>query len=258
MHRSASRLTRVLACAAVPVILTVAGCSSDSGKDSGSGSSKKADASSSAKPSGKPSAALEKAVYAKLPEPCKAVAAKTIESLVPKAKDANGTAAKSNDLSSIASCTWNGLDEAGLKGSQYRWLSISLVRYDSLASVGTGSKRAEGEYAKQVEKAKTVEGAENVKAEEAGGIGDQATSVTFTTKKDGDFSNNSVLARVHNVVITLDYNGAAYEGSDAPDQAKLLQDALAAMKEAVASVDAANQAKEPEQSPSPSASPSAS
>ncbi|WP_405491729.1 DUF3558 domain-containing protein [Streptomyces sp. NBC_00096] len=254
MHRSASRLTRVLACAAVPVILTVAGCSSDSGKDSGSGSGsgKKSGATSSAKPSAKASTALEKAVYATLPEPCKAVAAKTIETIVPKAKDANGTAAKSNDLSSRATCTWNGLDEAGLKGSQYRWLSISLVRYDSLASVGTGSKRAEDEYAKQVEKAKVVEGAENVKPEAAGGIGDQATSVTFTTKKDGDFANTTVIARTHNVVITLDYNGTAYEGADAPDQGKLLQDAIAATKETVASVEAANQQKQPEQQPSPS------
>ncbi|MFD9304684.1 DUF3558 domain-containing protein [Streptomyces sp. NPDC060048] len=252
MHRSASRLTRVLACAAVPVILTVAGCSSDSGKDSGSDSGKTSDSSSSAKPNSKGSAAPEKAVYSTLPEPCKTVAAKTIETIVPKAKDGNGTAAKSNDLASRASCSWNGLEEAGLKGSQYRWLSISLVRYDSLASVGNGSKRAEVEYAKQVEKAKVVEGAENMKPEAAGGIGDQATSYTFTTKKDGDFSNTTVIARSHNVIITLDYNGAAYEGADAPDHAKLLADAIAAAKETVASVEAANQPKQPEQPPAPS------
>ncbi|MGW6689605.1 DUF3558 domain-containing protein [Streptomyces sp. NPDC054961] len=256
MHRSASRLTRVLACAAVPVILTVAGCSSDSGKDSGAdnGKTSGASSSSSAKPSTKPSAALEKAVYSTLPEPCKTVSAKTIEAIVPKAKDTNGTAAKSNDLASRATCTWNGLDEAGLKGSQYRWLSISLVRYDSLASVGTGSKRAEDEYTKQVEKAKVTEGAENLKAEPTGGIGDQATALTFTTKKDGDFSNTTIIARAHNVVITLDYNGAAYEGADAPDAAKLLEAATAATKETVASVDAANQSNQPEQAPSPAAS----
>lgn len=253
MHRSASRLTRVLACAAVPVILTVAGCSSDSGKDSGGDSGKKSEASSSAKPSAKASAALEKAVYSTLPEPCKTVATKTVESLVPEAKDKNGTAAKSNDLATRASCSWNGLDEDGLKGSQYRWLSISLVRYDSLASVGNGSKRAEDEYTKQTEKAKVIEGAENVKADQAGGIGDQATSITFTTKKDGDFSNTTIIARTHNVVVTLDYNGAAYEGAGAPDHGKLQQDAIAAAKEVVASVEAANQQKQQEQQqPSPS------
>ncbi|MCX4780263.1 DUF3558 family protein [Streptomyces sp. NBC_01264] len=260
MHRSASRLTRVLACAAVPVILTVAGCSSDSGKKSGTDSGKKSESSSSSQASSEPSKeALEKAAYATLPDPCKAVSAKTIGAIVPKAKDANGTAGKSNDLTSSATCTWNGLDEAGLKGSQYRWLSVSMVRYDPLASVGTGNKRAEDEYAKQVEKAKAVEGAENVKPEAAGGIGDQATSVTFTTKKDGDFFNTSVIARTQNVVVTLDYNGTAYEGATAPDQAKLLQDAIAAAKETVASVQAANgaqQSAQPEQSAQPSQSPS--
>uniref|UniRef100_A0AAU2JRQ3 DUF3558 domain-containing protein n=1 Tax=Streptomyces sp. NBC_00049 TaxID=2903617 RepID=A0AAU2JRQ3_9ACTN len=250
MHRSASRLTRVLACAAVPVILTVAGCSSDSGKASGSGSDKKPDSASSAKPNAKPSAALEKAAFAALPEPCKAVAAQTIDTLVPEAKDKNGTATKSNDLTSRASCSWNGLDEDGLKGSQYRWLSISLFRYDSHASLGAASKRAEEQYNKQVELAKASEGAQNLKAEEAGGIGEQGTSVVYSVKKDVDFLNTTIIARSQNAVVTLDYNGAAYEGAGAPDQAKLLQDAVAAAKEAVASIEAAN--KQPaEAAPAP-------
>ncbi|MEV0414044.1 DUF3558 family protein [Streptomyces sp. NPDC050448] len=254
MHRSASRLTRVLACAAVPVILTVAGCSSDSGKDSGSGGAKKPSASSSAKPSAKASAALEKAAFATLPDPCKSIQAKTVETVVPEAKDKNGTATKSNDLTTRASCSWNGLDEDGLKGSQYRWLSISLVRYESHASLGSANKRAEDQYNKQVETAKAAEGAHDVKAEQAGGIGDQATSVVYGVKKDVDFFNTTIVARTQNVVITLDYNGAAYEGAGAPDQAKLLENAIAAAKEAVASVAAANeQQKQPEQQASPSA-----
>ncbi|MFJ4781490.1 DUF3558 family protein [Streptomyces sp. NPDC088762] len=240
MHRSASRLTRVLACAAVPVILAVAGCSSDSGKASGSDGGKKSDSSSSAKPSGKPSPTLEKAAYATLPDPCKALQTGTIDTLVPEAKDKNGTATKSNDLASRASCSWNGLDEDGLKGSQYRWLSLSLFRYDSHASLGSANKRAEEQYTKQVEAAKVTEGAQNLKAEEAGGIGDQGTSVVYSVKKDVDFFNTTIVARSQNVVVTLDYNGAAYEGAGAPDQAKLLQDAIAAAKEAVASVDGAN------------------
>ena len=88
------------------MILTVAGCSSDSDKGSGSGDEKKksgSSASSSAAPGGdKPSAAptLEKAAFDKLPEPCKVIQAKTIETLVPEVKDKNGTATKSNDLAS--------------------------------------------------------------------------------------------------------------------------------------------------------------
>ncbi|MEV7521513.1 DUF3558 family protein [Streptomyces sp. NPDC091371] len=257
MHRSASRLTRVLACAAVPVILTVAGCSSDSGKDSDSGSGKKSGSSSSAKPSGKASASLEKATYAALPDPCKVLQTSTIDALVPEAKDKNGSAAKSNDLASRASCSWNGLDEDGLKGSQYRWLSASFFRYDSHASLGSADKRAEEQYNKQVELAKATEGAQNLKAEPAGGIGDQGTSVVYSVKKDVDSFNTTIVARTHNVVITLDFNGAAYEGAGAPDHAKMLQDAIVAAKEIVASVDSANQqqAQQPQQQQSQSAQP---
>ncbi|MFI5619591.1 DUF3558 family protein [Streptomyces sp. NPDC051567] len=254
MHRSASRLTRVLACAAVPVILTVAGCSSDSGKGSASEGGTKPSAAASGKPSTKPPAALEKAAFATLPDPCKVLQTKTVETLVPEVKDKNGTAAKSNDLSSRASCSWNGLDEDGLKGSQYRWLSVSLVRYDSHSSLGSANKRAEEQYTKQVETAKATEGAQNVKAEPSGGIGDQATSVVHTMKKDADFFNTTLVVRTHNVVVTLDYNGAAYEGAGAPDPAKLLQDAIAAAKETVASVDTANQ-QQPAQGQQPSQQP---
>ncbi|MFD9724087.1 DUF3558 family protein [Streptomyces sp. NPDC059072] len=242
MHRSASRLTRVLACAAVPVVLAVAGCSSDSGKESSSGSNKKSGSSASAKPSGKSSTPLEKATYAALPDPCKVLQSATLDTLVPKVKDKNGTAAKSNDLAGRAGCSWNGLDEDGLKGSQYRWLAVNFSRSESHASLGSADKRAEEQFNKQVELAKATEGAQNLKAEQAGGIGDQGTSVVYSVKKDNvDSFNTTIVARTHNVVITLDYNGAAYEGAGAPDQAKLLQDAITAAKEAVASVDTANQ-----------------
>ncbi|KJY16863.1 MULTISPECIES: DUF3558 family protein [Streptomyces] len=252
MHRSASRLTRVLACAAVPVILTVAGCSSDSGKESAAKGDKKSGSSASSKPgekSKKPE--LEKAAFAALPDPCKALQTATIDTLVPEAKDKNGTATKSNDLASRASCSWNGLDEDGLKGSQYRWLSLSFFRTDSHASLGNANKRAEEQYGKQVEAAKATEGAQNVKAEPAEGLGDQGTSVVYSVKKDVDFFNTTIVARTQNVVVTLDYNGAAYEGAGAPDQAKLLQDALTAAKEAVASVATANKPAEQPQSPQP-------
>lgn len=251
MHRSASRLTRVLACAAVPVILTVAGCSSDSGGKASGSDGKKSDSSASSKPSGKKTPTLEKVAFTTLPEPCKAVQSKTIDTLVPQAKDKNGSATKSNDLSSRASCSWNGLDEDGLKGSQYHWLSISLVRYDSHATLGSGNKRAEDQYNKQVETAKKVDGAHDVKVEQAGGIGDQGTSVVYGVKKDVDFFNTTVVVRDKNVVITLDYNGAAYEGASAPDQGKLLQDAIAAAKETAASVEAAGTGQPAPNQPAP-------
>ncbi|MFH7599456.1 DUF3558 family protein [Streptomyces racemochromogenes] len=261
MHRSASRLTRVLACAAIPVVLTVAGCSSDSGKSSSaSGSGKKPSSSSSAASGTKGSATLEKVAFTKLPDPCKSVPAKTVETLVHDAKDKNGTAAKSNDLANRASCSWNGLETDGTKGSQYRWLSVSLVRYDSHASLGSGNKRAEEQYNKQIELAKTTKDGHDFKAEQADGVGDQGTSVIYGIKKDVDFFNTTVVARTQNVVITLDFNGAAYEGAGAPDQAKMLQDAIAATKEVVTSVanGGTEQAPSAAESPAASASPSAS
>ncbi|GAA2649503.1 MULTISPECIES: DUF3558 family protein [Streptomyces] len=252
MHRSASRLTRVLACAAVPVILTVAGCSSDSGKDTGSKGEKTSGSSSSAKPNPKSSKTLEKATFAALPDPCKALQAPTIETLVPEVKDKNGQAPKSNDVATRTSCAWNGLDADGLKGSQFRWLSLSFFRYDSDAALGSANKRAEEQYNKEIETAKSEEGAQAPKAEAVAGIGDQATSVIYTVKKDVDSFNTSIVARAQNVVVRLDYNGAAYEGAGAPDHAKLLQDAITAAKEAVTSVDAANKAPaEQPQSPQP-------
>ncbi|MEV7420051.1 DUF3558 domain-containing protein [Streptomyces sp. NPDC089919] len=241
MHRSASRLSRILACAAVPVILAAAGCSSDSGSDSASDGGKQSGGSVSSAPTAKATPELEKVAFGKLPEPCKTVTQKTVERLVPEAKDADGTAAKSNDLSSRATCSWNGLDEDGLKGSSYRWLAVSMARYDSHETLGSGNKRATEQYAKQVEAAKTADGAQNVKTQTAAGIGDEATTVTSTAKKQVDFFNQTIVARTQNVVVTLDYNGASYEGAKAPDAAKLLQDAIAAAKEAVASVAAANQ-----------------
>ncbi|MFI8102147.1 DUF3558 domain-containing protein [Streptomyces sp. NPDC086023] len=242
MHRSASRFTRVLACAAVPVVLAVSGCSSDSGSGSGSegDGGKQSGASSASSPSAKPTPTLEKVAFAKLPEPCKAIVQKTVDTLVPEAKDKDGTSAKSNDLTSRATCSWNGLDENGLKGSEYRWLAISMARYDSHETLGSGNKRAAEQYAKQVEAAKTAEGATGVKAQAAAGIGDEATTITSSAKKQVDFFNQTVVARTENVVITLDYNGASYEGMKAPDPAKLLQGAVAAAKEAAASVATAN------------------
>ncbi|MFE9792114.1 DUF3558 family protein [Streptomyces goshikiensis] len=261
MHRSASRFTRVLACAAVPVILTVAGCSSDSGKDSGSGSdngkkSGSSSSSSSSKPKPKASAELEKVAYATLPDPCKAMSEKSIDSLVPQAKDKSGAATKSNDLSSRASCSWNGLDVDGLKGSKYRWLAVSLVRYESHASLGSGNKRAEEQYKKQVESAKATQDATDVKVEPAGSIDDEGTSVVYGVKKDVQFFNTTIVARTQNVVVTVDYNGASYEGADAPEQAQLMENAIAAAKETVASVEAANKGEAKQESPKPEQSPS--
>lgn len=243
MHRSAPRLSRILACAAVPVMLVAVGCSSDS--DSGSDAKKNAGSSSSGASSAKPSApAVEPARFTDLPDPCGSITKKTIEDLVPEAKKKNGTAGRSNDLAARSSCSWNGLDDKGVKGSQYRWLDVGFTRFDSDQSLGSGAKRATDDYAKQVTKAKATEGAEKIAAEPTAGIGEEATLITYgLSKTDEDFAYATVVARTGNVVVTLTYNGAGYAGAKTPSSADIVKGAQKAAKEAVAAVADTSDAK---------------
>ncbi|MER7697292.1 MULTISPECIES: DUF3558 domain-containing protein [unclassified Streptomyces] len=234
MHRSAPRLSRILACAAVPVMLVAVGCSSDSGSDG----KKNAGSSSSGSPSAKPSEpTVEAAKFADLPDPCASVTKKTIKDLVPEAKKKGGTAGRSNDLSARSSCSWNGLDDKGVKGSQYRWLDVGFTRFDSDQALGSGAERATAEYAKQVTKAKATEGAEKVAAEPTAGIGEEATLITYgLSKTDEDFAYATVVARTGNVVVALTYNGAGYAGAKTPSSEDIVKGAEKAAKEAVAAV----------------------
>nr|WTB31956.1 DUF3558 domain-containing protein [Streptomyces sp. NBC_00830] len=251
MHRSASRLTRILACAAVPVMLVVAGCSWDSG------SKKESDSSSSSAPGAKKSvAAVAPAKFAELPDPCKAISTKTIASLVPKAKSKAGSPATSSDTSARAGCSWNGLDDNGVKGSQYRWLDVGFTRFDSDQALGSGAKRAEDDLTKQLAKTRTTEDAKKIAEAPVSGTGEQATKVTYDLTKTGvNFKYATIVARTGNVVVTLTYNGAGYAGAKTPSGADILKDAEKAAKEAVAAVSDANAAANDKQS-SPSASPS--
>ncbi|MGW8949663.1 DUF3558 domain-containing protein [Streptomyces sp. NPDC055709] len=241
MHRSAPRLTRILACAAVPVMLVVAGCSSDS-DSKGSGSDTGSSSSEGSSPDTKQSAAtVEPAKFAKLPQPCKALAAKTIEELVPKVKNKAGTAGTSSDTGVRGSCSWNGLEDKGVKGSNYRWLDVSFQRFESEAGLGSGEERAKDAYEKEVAKTRATDGAKGVKTSPAAGVGEEATAIGFGLKKTGeDFKYATIVARTGNVVVTLGYNGAGYAGAKTPDASALMKDAVTAAKEATTSVAKAN------------------
>ncbi|MFI7317635.1 DUF3558 family protein [Streptomyces venezuelae] len=247
MHRPAQRKrqlrSRLLVCAAAVPVILVAGCSSDSGSDSGSDASKKdsgAKASASAK-SGDEAESVEKAAYAKLPEPCDVLSKKTLDDLVPKAKDKSGKAGTSSDTALRGSCSWDSLDNNGVDGSQFRWLRVSLMRFESDASLGSGAKRAQDSFAKQVADAQATKDAKNVKAEPVQGVGEQATLVRYDLKKDKDtFKQQTFVTRVENAVITVDYNGAGLAGDKTPDAGKLGKDAQKAAKEAADAVVAAN------------------
>ncbi|MGW2655190.1 DUF3558 family protein [Streptomyces sp. NPDC001478] len=253
MHRSAPRLARILACAAVPVMLVVAGCSSDSdgGKEDGAASSSAAPEPSKTAP------AVAPARFAELPDPCRSVSAKTVTSLVPTVKTKSGTRSKSSDAAARGGCSWNGLDDNGVKGSQYRWLDVGFTRSASDQALGSGADRAAEDYTKQVAKAQTAEGAKKLATVPVDGLGEQATAITYDLSKTGeDFKYATVIARTGNVVVTVNYNGAGYAGAKTPSGADILKGAQKAAKEAVASVADANAGAST--APSGSAKPSAS
>ncbi|MFD7435919.1 DUF3558 family protein [Streptomyces sp. NPDC059861] len=251
-----SRINRVLAgAAAVPVMLIAAGCSSDSG----SGADAKQASESPAGASASLSPTVEAAAYAKLPEPCSVLSKKTLEELVPEAGK-SGKEGNSDDVSVRAGCSWDSLDNNGVKGSQFRWLNVSLLRFESDATRGAGEQRAQEYYEKQVADAKAVEGAKNTKTEQVTGTGDQAAAVRYDLKKkEGAFKQQTVVTRVENVVVTVDYNGAGLAGEKSPDADDLMKAARKAAKEAVAAVTKANGADTsaaPDSPRSPSKSPS--
>ncbi|WP_030911215.1 hypothetical protein [Streptomyces sp. NRRL F-5126] len=230
MRRSASRLPRILAAAAVPALLVVAGCSSGSGSGGGKDA---ADGSASSK-SAKASPSVAPAKYRTLPDACKIIDSKTIGKLVPSAKDKSGTAGTSTDVNAHGSCHWNGLKNKGVDGSQYRWLEVSLQRYDSQSTIGSGNAQASKQYANAIEVAQTTSGAKSVMTHPATGIGSQATTVTYTLRKtDEDFSYATVVARADNVVLALTYNGAGYAGEKSPSVSDISKDAVSAAKSAV-------------------------
>ncbi|MDQ0992331.1 hypothetical protein QFZ74_003559 [Streptomyces sp. V3I7] len=256
-EQGTGRLRRVLVCAAaVPVVLVAAGCSSDSGSGKSAGAEtahKSAGAGAGEKsPSASPTVAPAK--YRKLPKACDVLSKNTLDDLVPKSPK-SGKAGSTDDAASRANCSWSSLDNNGVKGSQFRWLNVSLLRFDSDVNRGAGEKQAEAYYARQVKDAEHVKGAKGVKAVPFSGTGDSATAVSYDLKKkEGGFKQQTVVVRAENVVVTLDYNGAGLAGEKTPSGEDLLKDARSAAKEVVASVKSANDTASGGASASPSTS----
>ncbi|MFF3488068.1 DUF3558 family protein [Streptomyces sp. NPDC002701] len=244
MHRSVQRhrqrLTRVLVgAAAVPAMLVASGCSSDSGDGSGDDAKKESAASASSSPT-EAGAVVKEAAYAKLPEPCKVFSSKTLKELVPEGTKSDKEG-ESDDIATRGNCSWDSLDNNGVDGSQFRWLNVSLLRFESSETRGTGEKLASEYYAKHAEDARSVEGAKNTKSEPVSGTGNEATLVTYDLKKqEGTFRQQTLVTRVENVVVTVDYNGAGLAGDESPKAADLTKAAQKAAKEAVQAVVTAN------------------
>ncbi|MFJ2241451.1 DUF3558 family protein [Streptomyces sp. NPDC087859] len=233
------RLSRVLlGAAAVPVMLVAAGCSSDSGSDDAGGKESGAGAGASASVSASPT--VQAATYASLPDPCDTLSKGTLGDLVPKAPK-SGKQGKSDDVATRGSCSWSSLDNNGVKGSQFRWLNVSLLRFDSDVTRGEGDKLAQEYFDKQVQEAQSVDGAKNAKTAPVTGTGEAATLVTYDLKKkEGSFKQQTLVTRVENVVVTVDYNGAGLAGEKTPSADSLAKLVKKAAKEAVAAVTKAN------------------
>ncbi len=213
MHRSATRLARLLACAAVPVTL-VAGCSSGS-SDSDAGA-------------GTPSASASAAVrYTTLPDACAAIPQDTVKSMVPGSKNLKGTAAGSGEPKDSAGCSWSGLD-----GYQYRYVDDAFQRFDSIADTETAEDQAKTAYHAAVQAvAKSATGA---KSEPLAGVGDEAALITWDTTKDkATYHNTTVVARSGNALVTVDYTGAGLQGDHAPKPGSMETAVQLAAKEAL-------------------------
>ncbi|MFF5183046.1 DUF3558 domain-containing protein [Streptomyces sp. NPDC000345] len=236
-------LNRVLAAAlAVPVMLFAAACSSDSGSDSGAGSADNAQGTTggTGEVAASSTPTVQAAAYATLPGACKVLSKKTLTELVPKGTS-SGKEGASSDVAARTSCSWSSLDNNGVKGSQFRWLNVSLLRFESDTASGDAETQAETYYAKQVKAAQAVTGAKSARTETVTGTGDQATVVRYDLKKkEGAFKQQTVVARVENVVVTLDYNGAGLAGEKTPSADTLTEAAKKAAKEVVAAVKSAN------------------
>ena len=210
---------------AVPALL-VAGCSSDSG--GGSSSSAPSD------DGGKASAAPVK--FTELPDACKTVSRDTVKKLTPKTDNASGKRIGSGNTKDSGSCLWSGLDKF-----DYRQLTVSLKRFESDASRGSGNELAGTFLTQQADAIKSDKSHKELKSSPAGGIGDKATSFSYKVekndgKKSEDFREHRIVARSANVVVTVDYAGAGFESGKTPGADDLKKNAEKAAKEALASL----------------------
>jgi len=164
-----------------------------------------------------PSASVAAKSYAKPPEPCGTVDAKTVSSLVPGAKTA-GKELAATDESVRRGCSWS-----ALKGYDYRWLDVSFEVKGSDA------------LAQQAYKDNS-----DAKASPLKGLGDEARVTSALTTKDKQDTRESVVTvRKGNVLVTVTYNGSDFESKGAPANDTVIKGARKAAGDAVAGLGSA-------------------
>ncbi len=235
----------VLACATVCAGLAVGCTSSGSHKDT----SADKDTPSAPSVSTSSTPTLDPAKFRTLPSSCSSVAHSTVGALVPKAKSSKGTTATTGDSGTRGGCSWTG---NGKDGYQYRWLSVTLERYDTTADLGSGDDQARNRYTQELASLGRTKG---FTTSTVSGLGDQAGSVSGkATVSKVTSQNDTVVARTGNVVVIVEYNGAGLEGKKNPSASDVDNGAQRAAKDAVAAVAAANGSANASGTPSTSAS----
>ncbi|EST31229.1 hypothetical protein N566_20705 [Streptomycetaceae bacterium MP113-05] len=230
MHRITPRLARRAACAAVAVpVLLVAGCSSDSDGKEPSGSPTSASASA-------PEQKQDSAGHKDLPDPCKTLSGKSVEDMVPGTDDKSGKNLASSDTGSYGACFWSG--GSGDIDAEYRALTVSLKRYESDSSLGSGTEQASRFYEQELKAVSSDEAHKKPEETKVSGTGQNAVAVTYeTVKKDNTYRATRVVVRDENVVVTVDYEGTGFEDADPPSRDEVRKNAEKVAKEATGSIE---------------------
>ncbi|WP_049572288.1 hypothetical protein [Streptomyces sp. SBT349] len=230
--RPVSRLAlRALTWAALPALLVV-GCTSDSGGDTSDDEAREETAPSP-----------EPVRFSALPDPCSVLGEDTVGEAVPEADPVGGETLTSNDTTTSGACLWSGLD-----AYQFRSLTVALRRFESDVAIGSGAERA-GEYVRQM--AEEISGDEanrDVESADLRDTGDWAVTLGYTTtvesEEEGeqDYRQHRVVVQTDNVVITLDYSGAGFEGDDMPGADSVKETAEATARQVLQAVESSAEA----------------
>ncbi|MGX1248961.1 hypothetical protein RKD48_001472 [Streptomyces ambofaciens] len=195
-------------------VLATAGWALSSGPDTSPAAKDKTPPDTTNRSASAPATQAATKTYAAAPAPCKALAGKTVTSLVPGAK-APGKEIPSTDTAVRRTCSWN-----ALKGYDYRWLDVSFEVMET-------DDAARKSYKERV-------------ADRGGavpGLGDSAYSVVnLTTEDKQQTREGTVLVRAANALVVITYNGSDFESKKAPGTTEINKGAIKAAKEAVAAL----------------------
>jgi hypothetical protein len=153
--------------------------------------------------------------YEKAPDPCKALAKKTVSALVPGKLTTGELASTDKDVRRM--CQWH-----ALKGYSYRWLDVSYE-----------IRRSDEDAQKAFDRA-TADG----KGGPFKGLGDEAYSLSAVTSDKGNkVQETELTVRSGNALIVVTYNGGDFVEKTTPSADKIRDGAAKAANEALAALE---------------------